>query len=88
MRALRGTSPACEPRPPERGRGAGNLKDYGITAIERDGPRELRGDPGIMTPLDELLRLFVAQPRMKLAGGEYMPCNRLDLVNGCRFAPI
>jgi pyrimidine/purine-5'-nucleotide nucleosidase len=56
---------------------AGNVKDYGINAIEREGPFELRGDPAIMGPLDELLRSFVAQKRMKLAGGEYSPCYRL-----------
>jgi predicted Rossmann-fold nucleotide-binding protein len=56
---------------------AGNVKDYGIAAIERHGPFELRGEPGIMGPLDELLRAFVAQRRMKLAGAEYRPCYRL-----------
>jgi hypothetical protein len=30
-----------------------------------------------MTPLDELLRSFVAQKRMKLAGSEYVPCYKL-----------
>jgi hypothetical protein len=56
---------------------AGNVKEYGITAIERQGPFELRGDAAIMTPLDELLRSFVAQKRMKLAGSEYVPCYKL-----------
>jgi predicted Rossmann-fold nucleotide-binding protein len=56
---------------------AGNVKDYGITAIERHGPFELHGDPEIMRPLDELLRSFVAQRRMKIAGAEYVPCYRL-----------
>ena len=56
---------------------AGNVKEYGITAIERQGPFELRGDAAIMTPLDELLRSFVAQRRMKLAGSDYVPCYRL-----------
>jgi predicted Rossmann-fold nucleotide-binding protein len=56
---------------------AGNVKEYGITAIERFGPFELTGDPGIMGPLDDLLRSFVAQRRMKLAGAEYSPCYRL-----------
>lgn len=56
---------------------AGNIKEYGIEAIERHGPFELIGEPGIMQPLDALLRSFVAQRRMKLAGGEYQPCYRL-----------
>lgn len=55
---------------------AGNVKETGIRAIETHGPFELRGDPHIMTLLDELLASFVAQQRMKLAG-EYHPCYRL-----------
>ncbi len=56
---------------------AGNIKDYGINAIERRGPFELAGERSIMDPLDELLRSFVAQGRMKFAGAEYTPCYRL-----------
>ena len=56
---------------------AGNIKEYGISAIERYGPFELCGDPSIMEPLDRLLRSFVAQRRMKFTGAEYTPCYRL-----------
>jgi hypothetical protein len=56
---------------------AGNIKEYGINAIERYGPFELTGEPSIMEPLDQLLRSFVAQRRMKLTGTEYTPCYRL-----------
>jgi predicted Rossmann-fold nucleotide-binding protein len=56
---------------------AGNIKEYGINAIERQGPFELVGEESIMQPLDRLLRAFVAQHRMKLAGSEYTPCYRL-----------
>ena len=56
---------------------AGNVKEYGVAAIERHGPFELTGDPRIMGPLDDLLRSFVAQGRMKIAGAEYKPCYRL-----------
>jgi predicted Rossmann-fold nucleotide-binding protein len=56
---------------------AGNVKDYGVRAIETNGPFELSGDREIMGPLDQLLRSFVAQRRMKLAGAEYRPCYRL-----------
>jgi hypothetical protein len=56
---------------------AGNVKESGVTAIERHGPFELTGDATIMEPLDHLLRSFVAQGRMKLAGAEYTPCYRL-----------
>jgi len=56
---------------------AGNVKDYGIRAIEERGPFEIRGDREVMRPLDELLKAFVKQKRMKLVGGEYQPCYRL-----------
>jgi predicted Rossmann-fold nucleotide-binding protein len=56
---------------------AGNIKEYGINAIERYGPFELCGEPSIMEPLDRLLRSFVAQRRMKFTGAEYTPCYRL-----------
>lgn len=55
---------------------AGNVKDYGVRAIEEHGPFEIRGDASIMGPLDVLLGAFVEQRRMKLAG-EYRPCYRL-----------
>jgi predicted Rossmann-fold nucleotide-binding protein len=56
---------------------AGNIKEYGVTAIEKYGPFELLGEESIMQPLDRLLRAFVAQRRMKLTGTEYTPCYRL-----------
>jgi hypothetical protein len=56
---------------------AGNIKEYGINAIERYGPFELCGEPAIMEPLDALLRSFVAQRRMKFTGADYTPCYRL-----------
>jgi len=56
---------------------AGNVKDEGIRAIERHGHFEIRGDAGIMDPLDTLLRSFVAQHRMKLPVTEYVPCYRI-----------
>jgi hypothetical protein len=55
---------------------AGNVKDYGIRAIEAHGPFELRGDRDIIRALDELLAGFVAQHRMRLEG-PYEPCYRL-----------
>jgi hypothetical protein len=55
---------------------AGNVKEQGIRAIEKQGPFELHGDRDLMTMLDELLGAFVNQKRMKLAG-EYRPCYRL-----------
>jgi hypothetical protein len=55
----------------------GNVKEYGIKAIERYGPYELAGDARIMQLLDELLAAFVAQLRMKLPGSAYRPVYRL-----------
>src|SRR5258707_6408235 len=55
----------------------GNVKEYGIQAIEREGPYELAGDPSIMLLLDELLTAFVAQRRMRLPGSTYRPVYRL-----------
>src|SRR5271169_727376 len=56
---------------------AGNIKEYGVEAIERYGPYELAGEASILEPLDKLLRSFVAQGRMKITGAEYKPCYRL-----------
>ena len=55
----------------------GNVKEYGIQAIEREGPYELCGDPAIMRLLDELLAAFVVQRRMRLPGSTYRPVYRL-----------
>jgi hypothetical protein len=55
----------------------GNVKDFGIQAIERLGPYELAGDPAVMQLLDELLAAFVAQKRMRLPGSTYRPVYRL-----------
>jgi predicted Rossmann-fold nucleotide-binding protein len=55
----------------------GNVKEYGVAAIERLGPYELAGDADIMRLLDELLASFVTQGRMKLPGSVYRPCYRL-----------
>ena len=56
---------------------AGNVKDHGIRAIEREGPFVLDGDAGLMREMDALLASFVAQQRMKLPGSEYRPCYRI-----------
>jgi len=56
---------------------AGNVKDYGIRAIEQRGPFEVHGDRTIVAELDKLLKGFVAEQRMKIANGQYRPCYRL-----------
>jgi predicted Rossmann-fold nucleotide-binding protein len=55
---------------------AGNVKEPGMARIEAHGPFEIHGDPEIMRALDELLRAFVEQRRMKMSG-EYRPCYRV-----------
>jgi predicted Rossmann-fold nucleotide-binding protein len=55
---------------------AGNVKDTGIRAVREQGPWELRAEPGLLAPLDSLLRDFVADGRMKISG-RYEPCYRL-----------
>jgi predicted Rossmann-fold nucleotide-binding protein len=56
---------------------AGNVKEYGIRAIESRGPFEIKGDRKLMQQLDQLLTSFVAQRRMRLPGAEYRPCYRI-----------
>jgi predicted Rossmann-fold nucleotide-binding protein len=56
---------------------AGNIKDYGIRAVEEHGPFQLRGDPDILALLDRLLHGFVDQGRMKLDASSYRPCYQL-----------
>jgi pyrimidine/purine-5'-nucleotide nucleosidase len=56
---------------------AGNVKEYGIRAIEAHGPFSLHAEPELMTRLDDLLGSFVAQGRMKLPGQDYVPCYTL-----------
>ncbi|MBW3550195.1 MAG: nucleotide 5'-monophosphate nucleosidase PpnN [Proteobacteria bacterium] len=55
---------------------AGNVKEEGIRRIEQHGPFEIHGDPDMMQSLDALLRAFVEQRRMKIAG-DYQPCYRV-----------
>jgi predicted Rossmann-fold nucleotide-binding protein len=56
---------------------AGNVKEQGIAAIERDGPFEISGEAALMRELDALLQAFVSQGRMKLPGSVYQPCYRI-----------
>ncbi|WP_374012088.1 nucleotide 5'-monophosphate nucleosidase PpnN [Pseudoxanthomonas koreensis] len=55
---------------------AGNVKEDGIRQIEANGPFEIHGAPDMMQALDGLLRAFVEQRRMKIAG-HYRPCYRV-----------
>lgn len=60
---------------------AGNVKEEGVRAIQQNGPFDIDGDPVIMRALDDLLKAFVQQDRMKLPGGAaYVPCYRVRSV--------
>ena len=56
---------------------AGNVKDSGIKAIEKNGPFKLQGDPKLMQLMDNLLKNFIKQNRMKLPGSKYEPCYEI-----------
>jgi hypothetical protein len=57
---------------------AGNVKKSGMQAIEEKGLFQLRGDREILTPLDNLLRAFVDQHRMKIPSNQkYSPCYHI-----------
>ena len=55
---------------------AGNVKEEGMRRVEEHGPYRIHGDTDIMRALDGLLRAFVEQRRMKIAG-EYRPCYQI-----------
>jgi hypothetical protein len=44
--------------------------------VEEQGPYQIHGDKDMMQALDALLRAFVEQRRMKIAG-EYKPCYEI-----------
>ena len=56
---------------------AGNIKDFGIRAVEENGPYQLHGDPDLVQSLGDLLAAFVDQGRMKLDSRDYTPCFTL-----------
>jgi predicted Rossmann-fold nucleotide-binding protein len=56
---------------------AGNIKEFGVRAVEQYGPYQLQGDPELISALDELLASFVEQGRMKLDADSYTPCFQL-----------
>ena len=56
---------------------AGNIKDFGVRAVEENGPYQLHGDPDLVASLGDLLQAFVVQGRMKLDSSKYKPCFAL-----------
>lgn len=57
---------------------AGNVKEQGVRQVQEKGPFEIKGDPELLKPLEELLTAFVQQNRMKLPGSTtYSPSYRI-----------
>lgn len=56
---------------------AGNVKYDTIKKVEKFGPFELKGDPALLQSVDILLRVLIAQKRMKLDSTGYNPCYRI-----------
>lgn len=58
---------------------AGNVKSFGIREVAKHGPYQIHGSPELMNAIDELLRSFVEQNRMKLGQSEqdYRPCYQI-----------
>lgn len=55
---------------------AGNVKAPGVAAVKAHGPFQLHGEPALMQRMDELLKSFVEQGRMKI-DGDYAPCYEI-----------
>ena len=59
---------------------AGNVKEDGIKAIKEHGLFEISGDKDIMERMDNLLKSFIAQHRMKLPSDTpYKPCYKIKV---------
>lgn len=58
---------------------AGNVKNEGIAQIAEKGPFKIHGDPEILSRMDNLLKSFIAQRRMKLGIENYEPCYEIIL---------
>ena len=56
---------------------AGNVKDFGVRAIEAHGPYRLHGEDDVIEGLERLLRGFVDDGRMKIDPATYRPCFEL-----------
>lgn len=58
---------------------AGNVKAFGIREVAKKGPYQIQGDPALLRAIDDLLREFVADKRMKLGqdASRYVPCYEI-----------
>jgi predicted Rossmann-fold nucleotide-binding protein len=57
---------------------AGNVKDFGVRAVEEHGPFQLHGEGEIVAGLARLLEAFVRDGRMKIDPATYRPCFELS----------
>ncbi len=53
---------------------AGNVKEFGVRAVEQHGPFQLRGEGDVADGLTALLEGFVRDGRMKIDPSSYRPC--------------
>lgn len=56
---------------------AGNVKDFGVRAVEENGPYQLHGEGDVIDGLTQLLEDFVRDGRMKIDPTSYRPCFEL-----------
>lgn len=56
---------------------AGNVKDFGVRAVEEHGPYQLRGEGDVVDGLSGLLEGFVRDGRMKIDPSSYRSCFEL-----------
>jgi hypothetical protein len=56
---------------------SGNVKPEYIKLIQQKGPYELHGDPELISTIDQLLKDFINQGRMKLGSAKYVPCYKI-----------
>ena len=56
---------------------AGNVKESGVRAVASHGPFQIHGQGRLIRALDNLLRQFVAQGRMRLGDRDYQPCYEI-----------
>jgi predicted Rossmann-fold nucleotide-binding protein len=57
---------------------AGNVKDFGVRAVEEHGPFRLHGEGDVVSGLATLLESFVRDGRMKIDPASYRPCFELS----------
>jgi len=56
---------------------SGNVREDTAALIDELGPFQISGSARYMQLLDQLLAAFVEQKRMKISGGDYVPCYRV-----------